>query len=121
MPKYHNEVLEWSREFFRIQCDAIFYYSSSFDTLSRIIRYVQRLCDTETKSLMRKGIIYVADGFDSTLKKSLLNSLATVQFTMCPSNGIGNDTIDLDKLDEFIQRDLKQTQIYPMMIIAQAG
>lgn len=121
LPKYQNEVLEWVRDFFCIQCDGLFYCNTPLETLLQVIRYAMKFISEETKLKMKRAIIYVSDDFDRNLKTNLLSSLTNIQLKICSNNRAGNHTMDINQLEELIERDSNQYDVYPMMVIAQAG
>ncbi|CAF4400139.1 unnamed protein product, partial [Rotaria magnacalcarata] len=66
-------------------------------------------------------IIYIPIDFDPNLKIDLTASLPNIKFEHISNNVSYEDLIDINQLEEFIQRDLNDTQSYPFMVIANAG
>jgi glutamate/tyrosine decarboxylase-like PLP-dependent enzyme len=59
--------------------------------------------------------------FDPNLILDLTSSLVNVKFENIRNDPLHEDMIDINQLEEFIQRDIDDTQKRPLMVIANAG
>lgn len=75
----------------------------------------------KNKQQYKKAIIYIPTDFDPNLKIDLTSSLANIKFEQISNNNSHEDMINTNQLEEFIKRDINDTQAYPFMVIANAG
>ncbi|CAF1206945.1 unnamed protein product [Adineta ricciae] len=120
-PKYQDEILAWCRDVLHIQCHAIIYSTFYSETFSRIIRYVLKQSNFDLETSERKAVIYVSADFDRNLKHDLLTSITSIQFEHVRKDVLFEDMIDVDRLQELVERDSNHSHLYPLMIIANAG
>ena len=69
----------------------------------------------------KKGIIYVPSDFDPNLKIDLMSTISNIKFEYLTNENSHEDLIDLQQLKDLIQRDSNDSQVYPLMIVANAG
>lgn len=115
LPKYQEEIIQWSSNLFHIQPQALLcsiYYSETFQ---RVIHYALK------PGQYKRGIIYVPNDFDPHLKIDLMSSISNIKFEYVSNDPSRVDLINFQQLKDLIQRDLNDTQAYPLMIIANAG
>lgn len=115
LPKYQDEILQWCRNLFHIQPQALLcsiYYSETFQ---RVIHHALK------PGQYKKGIIYVPNDFDPNLKMDLIASISNIKFEHLVNDHSQEDLINLQQLKELIQRDSNDSQAYPFMIVANAG
>ncbi|CAF2076967.1 unnamed protein product [Rotaria magnacalcarata] len=115
LPKYQTEIVQWCENLFHINCNALLCSTYYSETFQRVIRYASK------SNQLKKGIIYIPIDFDPNLKIDLTASLPNIKFEHISNNVSYEDLIDINQLEEFIQRDLNDTQSYPFMVIANAG
>jgi len=115
LSKYQSELVQWFESLFHFQFDAILYSSSLIKSLQRVIRYVLK------NGQYKKGIIYIPTDFDPNIKLELFSTISNIKFEHVPTDSVYEDMIDLKQLEELIQRDSNEGQVYPLMVIANAG
>ena len=69
----------------------------------------------------KQGIIYIPTNFDSHLTTDLTLSLTNIKFERISNDLAHEDMINISQLENFLERDLNNTQTYPLMVIANAG
>ncbi|CAF3795091.1 unnamed protein product [Rotaria sp. Silwood1] len=121
LQKYQNEIIEWCRNLFHINCDTLLYSSFCSETFLRIIRYALKQITNENNLSLKKAIIYVSNDFDINVKNDLLSSISNIKFEHIQNDITHEDMIDIKQLEELIKRDLNDTNSYPFMVIANAG
>lgn len=115
LPKYQSELIQWFQNFFHFQFDTVLYSSSFIESLQRVIRYALK------NGQYKKGIIYIPTDFDPNIKLELFSTISNIKFEHVPNNSVYEDMIDLQQLEELIRRDSNESQVYPLMVIANAG
>lgn len=121
LQKYQNEIIEWCRNLFRINCDRLIYSTFYSETFSRIIRYALKQVPHENNLLTKKAIIYVSTDFDTNLKNDLLSSISNIKFEHIKNDVIYEDLINIHELQQSIERDLQDSACYPFMVMANIG
>ncbi|CAF3082990.1 unnamed protein product [Rotaria sp. Silwood2] len=121
LQKYQNEIIEWCRNLFHINCDTLLYSSFYSETFLRIIRYALKQINNDNSLLLKKAIIYVSTDFDINVKNDLLSSISNIKFEHIQNDMTHEDMIDINQLEELIKRDLNDINSYPFMVIASAG
>ena len=105
-----------------LDAHAILYATHYNETFARIIRCALKQSIEEKKySLKKKAIIYVSIDFDVHLKTELLSSMTNIHFQHISNDVIREDLIEVNRLEEIIKRDLNDQEVYPCMVIANAG
>ncbi|CAF1180790.1 unnamed protein product [Rotaria sordida] len=119
--KYQNEIIEWCRNLFHINCDTLLYSTFYSETFLRIIRYALKQTNNENNLSLKKAIIYVSIDFDTNIKNDLLSSISNIKFEHIQNDVLHEDIIDINQLEELIKRNLNDIDSYPFMVIANAG
>ena len=112
--------MQWCNRLFHLQANALLCSTYYSETFQRVIRYALKNART-VKSATLTAIVYIAMDFDPNLIVDLTSSLANVKFEHIRNDPLHEDMIDIDQLEEFVQRDLKDAHCYSAMVIANAG
>lgn len=121
LPKYRAEISAWFQNTFRIECETLL--PSTHDTESNlaVIGYVEKLSQHRNQQTSVKSVIYVADDIDKQLESDILRSFPNISLQKCQEEAVPTDLISIDQLEAHIDHDSKESDITPLMVIAQAG
>ncbi|CAF2045478.1 unnamed protein product [Rotaria magnacalcarata] len=121
LQKYQNEIIEWCRKLFHINCETLLYSTFYSEAFLRIIRCALKQVLHDNDLSIKKAIIYVSIDFDENLKSDLLSSISNIKFEHIQNDLTHEDMIDVQKLEESIKQDLNDAHSYPFMVIANIG
>jgi len=120
LPRYQEEIMQWCNDLFRFDAHALLcsiYYSETFQ---RVIRFA--LKNSRSKKVSeKKAVIYVSTDFDTNLIADLTSLSANIKFEHIENDPLREDLIDVNRLEEILQRDSNDSEVYPAIVIANIG
>lgn len=112
--------MQWCNDLFRFDAHALLcsiYYSETFQ---RVIRFA--LKNSRSKKVSeKKAVIYVSTDFDTNLIADLTSLSANIKFEHIENDPLREDLIDVNRLEEILQRDSNDSEVYPAIVIANIG
>ena len=120
LPRYQEEIMHWCNDLFHFEANALLCSIYNSETFQRVIRYALKNSRT-TRIPGKKAVIYVSNDFDPNLIVELTSLPVNIKFEHIQNDPLREDLIDVNQLEEFIQRDLNDALVYPAMVIANAG
>lgn len=120
LPRYQEEIMQWCNDLFRFDSHALLcsiYYSETFQ---RVIRFALKN-SRSNKVSEKKAVIYVSTDFDTNLIADLTSLSANIKFEHIENDPLQEDLIDVNRLEEILQRDSNDAEVYPAIVIANIG
>ena len=112
--------MHWCNDLFHFEANALLCSISYAETFQRVIRYALKNART-TRIPGKKAVVYVSTDFDPNLVAELTSLPVNIRFEHIQNDPLREDLIDVNQLEEFIRRDLNDAQVYPAIVIANAG